>query len=196
MSSLPEPRRRIEIEIKLPAPDLDRIRESLRVEGADPLAPLHFEGNDLYDDEEERLASRGCMLRLRRTDRGAVLAFKGPARFEGGAKSREERETGILEPEEAEQILAGLGFRRRFRYEKRREEWSLEECVIALDDTPIGSFVEIEGDPPAIRRVLQRLALDPSESIPYSYAELYARRRREDPSLPEDMLFEKLRPGP
>ena len=86
--------------------------------------------------------------------------------------------------------LAALGFARTFRYEKRREEWSLDECVIALDETPIGAFAEIEGDPAAIRRALQHLALDPADSLPYSYSELYARRRREDPTLPPDMLLD------
>jgi hypothetical protein len=62
--------------------------------------------------------------------------------------------------------------------------------VIALDETPIGSFAEIEGDPVAIRRALQNLQLDPAESLPYSYAELYARRRRENPALPPDMLLD------
>ena len=62
--------------------------------------------------------------------------------------------------------------------------------MIALDETPIGTFAEVEGDPAAIRRVLQLLELDPSETLPYSYAELYARRRREDPALPADMLLD------
>jgi adenylate cyclase class 2 len=88
-----------------------------------------------------------------------------------------------------ERILTALGLERRFRYEKRREEWELESCVIALDETPIGDFAEVEGEPPAIRRVLQRLGLDFSQAILDSYAELYQRRRRHEPSLPKDMVF-------
>ena len=61
--------------------------------------------------------------------------------------------------------------------------------MVALDETPIGLFVEVEGDPTTIRRVVALLGLDSSESIPYSYAELYARRRKEDPALPPDMVF-------
>ncbi len=75
------------------------------------------------------------------------LTFKGPARFEQGIKTREERETSVGSAEEAEAILLRLGFVRRFRYEKRREEWRLFGCAVALDETPIGNFVEIEGDP-------------------------------------------------
>ena len=180
-----------EVEIKLPVADLARVREKLRASGARLVSPLHFESNDLYDDDEGTLAKAGCVLRIRRTsaDAGAILTFKGPARFHAGTKTREERETEVSNPSELERILKALGRRPRFRYEKRREEWSLDECVIALDETPIGSFVEVEGDPAAIRRVVHELAFDASESLPYSYPELYARRRREDRSLPPDMVF-------
>ena len=178
-----------EVEIKLPAADLAAVRERLGASGARLVSPFHFESNDLYDDDDGTFAKAGCMLRVRRTDDGALLTFKGPARFHAGTKTREERETRISEPEELQRILEALGRRPRFHYEKRREEWSLDECVIALDETPIGSFVEVEGDPAAIRRVVHELDFDASESLPYSYPELYARRRREDRSLPVDMTF-------
>ena len=182
---------RYEIEIKLPVADLGAVREKLGARGGRQLTAPHEESNDLYDQADGSLVKSGRVLRLRRTEEGATLTFKGPPRFEDGTRTREERETAVSDPREMESILAALGFERRFRYEKRREEWSLDDCVIALDETPIGSFAEVEGDPAAIRRVLQQLALDPSESLPYSYAELYARRRREDPTLPADMLLEQ-----
>jgi adenylate cyclase class 2 len=181
---------RYEIEIKLPVTDLGAVRERLRSRDARQITDPHFESNDLYDQSDGSIAKSGRVVRLRRTEDGATLTFKGPARFEDGAKTREERETEVSDPNEMEKILIALGFERRFRYEKRREEWSLDECVIALDETPIGAFAEIEGDPAAIRRALQHLMLDPADSLPYSYAELYARRRREDPSLPPDMLLD------
>ena len=128
-------------------------------------------------------------MRLRRADGRAILTYKGAARFEAGAKVREERETEVSDPEETVAILAGLGLSPRFRYDKRREDWTCEGATVALDTTPIGRFVEIEGDPPTIRRVVALLGLDASESVPYSYAELYARRRKDEPSLPPDMVF-------
>jgi adenylate cyclase class 2 len=181
--------RRLEVEVKLPVRDPGAVRQQLLTIGAHPLAPRHFESNDLYDRGDGELANRGCALRLRRTDEGATLTFKGPPRFESGVKTREERETVVSDPAATERILQGLGFERRFRYEKQREEWKLEGCTIALDETPIGHFAEVEGEPPAIRRVVQRLGLDFSEAVPYTYAELYRRRRSEDPALPKDMVF-------
>ena len=183
------PRRRDEIEIKLPCDDLAAVRARLQELGATPRSPLHFESNDMYDDSAGGIAGSGRALRLRRAGDSASLTFKGPARFEGGVKVREERETNVSDPEETAAILAALGLTPRFRYEKKREEWTLGGCAVALDETPIGNFVEIEGDPPSIRRAVSALGLDFTSAVPYTYSKLYAERRKKDPSLPADMVF-------
>lgn len=186
------PERR-EIEVKLPCPNLLALREKLAELSAICTAPLHFETNDLYDDSERRLSRTGCTLRMRRAGGAATLTFKGPARFSDAVKIREERETAVADDGEMRAILAGLGLNRRFRYEKRREEWRLESVSVCLDETPIGNFVEVEGDPAAIRRALSSLQLDFAAALPYSYARLYAERRKHDPSLPEDMVFQNVK---
>ncbi len=180
---------REEVEVKIPVADLAGVRERLKTAGARPLAPEHDESNILFDDPDRKLSGSGRTVRLRRANGRAILTYKGVARFEAGAKVREERETEVSDAAETVAILAGLGLSPRFRYDKRREEWSCEGAIVALDTTPIGLFVEIEGDPPIIRRLVGRLGLDASESVPYSYAELYARRRKDEPSLPPDMVF-------
>lgn len=183
-------RRPEETEVKLPCADLDALRTKLQEAGATLRSARHEESNVLYDDAKEELSGRGDTLRLRTAGSETILTFKGPARFEGGLKVREEREVRLSDAAEAEALLVALGFRPRFRYEKRREEWLYGDCVVCLDETPIGRFLEVEGNPGAIRRLLAMLGLDFSEAIPYSYAGLYARKRREDPALPPDMVFE------
>ena len=182
---------REEIEVKIPVASLSPVRDRLREAAASVRAEAHFESNVLFDDADRKLSGSGRTIRLRRTAPGdrAILTFKGPARFQGGAKVREERETVVENPEETVAILAGLGLLPRFRYDKRREEWDCQGTVVALDETPIGLYVEVEGDPATIRRVVGLLGLDASDAIPYSYAELYSRRRKENPSLPADMVF-------
>jgi len=180
-----------EIEVKLPCADLDAIRRTLEQRGARPVSRLHDEVNDLFDDAERRLSARGVALRLRRAEGRNILTYKGPARFVSGVKVREERETEVLDADAVRAILAGLGLAPTFRYEKRREEWLFEGCAVALDETPIGRFVEVEGEPTAIRRAVSALCLDFSEAIPYSYARLYLDLRSKDPALPPDMVFSR-----
>jgi adenylate cyclase class 2 len=182
---------REETEVKLPASDLAVVRERLVRGGAAIEAEPHDESNDLYDDAERKLSGSGRTVRVRRAAGRAILTYKGAARFEGGARVREERETEVSDPGETDAILRALGLQRRFRYEKRREEWRRGGCLVALDETPIGNFVEIEGSPDEIRKLIAELGLDSSEAIPYSYPELYARRRKEDPALPADMTWSR-----
>ncbi len=183
------PSRREETEVKLPADDLRGVRDRLAGLGARLREARHDESNDLYDDEDRSLSRSGRTVRLRRAAGRAVLTYKGSARFEQGARVREEREVDVSDAAEAEGILNGLGLRKSFRYEKRREEWDGGDCVVALDETPIGNFVEIEGDPAAIRKLVAALGLDAGEAIAGSYPELYLRRRKQDPKLPPDMVF-------
>lgn len=189
MSGQLGPAGREEIEVKLPTADLGAVRERLSRAGARMRAERHDESNDLYDDADRKLSGSGRTVRLRQAAGRTILTYKGSVRFDGGVKIREEREVEVSDAAEADAILRGLGLERRFRYEKRREEWDYAGCLVALDETPIGDFVEIEGPPPDIRKLIAELALDSTEAIPYSYAELYLRRRKEDPKLPPDMVW-------
>jgi adenylate cyclase class 2 len=178
-----------ETEIKIPVPDLSCPRARLREAGAVETRPSHDEDNTLYDDADGRLSRKGCALRLRLAGGRGVLTFKGPARFDGNVKSREELQTGVDEPETLRAILERLGFVARFRYQKRRQEFELLACTVCLDETPIGCFVEIEGDAGRIFEALSFLGLRAEDAVRDSYAGLYARARQKNVALPPDMLF-------
>ncbi len=176
-----------ESEIKIPVPELAPIRG--RLADVERISERHDESNILFDDSKGSLGRAGNVLRLRRARGRAVLTFKGPAAFEGAVKRREELETEVTDPETFERVLERLGFLRKFRYDKRREEFRVEGCVVALDETPIGTFVEIEGDSSQIPTAAARLGLQPGNAVHDSYPGLYRRAREKDPSLPPDMVF-------
>jgi adenylate cyclase, class 2 len=178
-----------ESEIKVPVPDLAPVRSRLSANGASRVSESHDEMNVLFDDDAGRLAESGCALRVRRVRGRGILTFKGPAAFEGAVKRRDELEVEVGDADAIERILDRLGFRPKFRYAKRREEFRCVGCLVALDETPIGAFVEIEGDPAAIAVAAAVLGLRHADAERRSYAGLYRRAREKDPSLPPDMLF-------
>ncbi|HVO12256.1 MAG TPA: class IV adenylate cyclase [Vicinamibacteria bacterium] len=162
-----------ETEVKLRVSDLDAVRECLRRNGARLSRERHLEDNVLFDDARGSLRAGGAVLRLRRMPRSGLLTLKGPRQLEGGVKSREERETTIEDPDALETILRGLGYRPVFRYQKYRESWSHRGQEIELDETPIGSFLEIEGDLEGIHAVAAELGFSSRDYVGESYVELF-----------------------
>jgi len=164
---------RIEREIKLRVDGADAAREALGRIGAARVRLRHFEDNLLFDDAAGTLKASGSALRLRLTPHGGVLTFKGPRATEDGAKVREERETFVDDPDAIPAILKRLGYRPVFRYQKYRESWTHRGQEIEVDETPIGTFLEIEGDAAGIRAVAADLGFSPSEFLSDSYVGLF-----------------------
>jgi len=162
-----------ETEIKLRLESPESARERLRGLGAVLVRARHFEDNVLFDDQSGSLREGGTVLRLRQTPHGGVLTFKGPREAESGMKSREERETAVAAPEQVRAILRNLGYRAVFRYQKYRESWSYRGQEIEVDETPIGFFLEIEGDPEGISAVAGELGFSPADYVAESYVGLF-----------------------
>jgi predicted adenylyl cyclase CyaB len=205
----------LEREIKIAVAELAAVRERLAAAGAVLEAPRALERNRVYEraDGSDPLLSSGRLLRLREDGAGARLTYKGPARHQEGVKIREEREIAIDSASAAAALLAGLGFVVSRRYEKRRETWRLGDVLVALDETPVGCFVELEEAgagcvtaPPAelgpaasagavadgarIATTARRLGLDPASAEPRSYLALWEAWRAEHPAAPADMVFD------
>lgn len=162
-----------EIEIKLRVRDVAAARDALRVLGAQLVHERYFEDNVLFDDPGNSLRAQGTVLRLRRTPRGGLLTFKGPREMSAGVKSREERETGVADPEALDGILRRLGYRPVFRYQKYRESWKHRGQAIEVDETPIGAFLEIEGDAQGIHAVAAALGYRQDDYVLESYGGLF-----------------------
>lgn len=162
-----------ETEVKLRIASVEAARERLGRAGAELVCVRHFEDNVLFDDMAGSLRASGTVLRLRRTPLGGVLTFKGPREIEKGVKSREERETSVDDPGEMLAILHRLGYRPLFRYQKYRETWTHRGQEIEVDETPIGAFIEIEGDVEGIHAVAADLGFSPSDFVVESYVGLF-----------------------
>ncbi|MGO9642352.1 MAG: class IV adenylate cyclase [Candidatus Acidiferrales bacterium] len=130
----------------------------------------------------------------------ALLTYKGPVQQgnEGVAllgkrfKIREEHEVEIADALKMRSIFEALGLRPLFRYEKYRTAYSLPrlpDVLIDLDETPIGTFLEIEGDPAGIERAAALLGYRATDYILQSYGALYINDCRKRGVAPGDMLF-------
>jgi adenylate cyclase class 2 len=177
---------RLEVEIKLKVGSLAPWREKLLALGAEVTCPRDLERNLVFDTARRRLKKSGILLRLRRMAGRCILTVKTPSRAETGYKVRQETETDVGDFEAMADILGEIGFRPFFSYEKYREVLRMGEVGIMLDETPIGNFLEIEGDPPAIDAATSLLGFARGDYITASYHRLFLLSGRSG-----DMLFAK-----
>jgi adenylate cyclase, class 2 len=163
----------IETEIKLRMPGPVEARAAVLGLGAVPVTGRHFEDNLLLDDAAGSLGALGTTLRLRRVPQGGVLTFKGPRLEAGRLKSREEHETPVANPDEMQAILERLGLRPVFRYQKYREAFTWRGQEIVVDETPVGTFLEVEGDAEGITAAATALGFTPGAYVTESYPALF-----------------------
>lgn len=163
-----------EIEIKLRVEDAAAARRMLRGTGFRVRKRRVFEANRVYDTAALSLRAAKQLLRLRTVGTRHLLTFKG-APLPGKHKRREEWELAVPDATVMEAILTRLGYQLVFRYEKYRTEFSRagEAGVVTVDETPIGTFLELEGPPAWIDRTARRLGFRATDYITLSYGSLY-----------------------
>ena len=177
------------------------------------------EENVIFDTPQGGLAKHGQLLRIRTetTDtrgnaktkgpnRRVVVTFKQPISGSAGGgirnarrgsyKVRDETELEVSDPVNLTRIFEGLGMSGWFRYEKYRSTFQLASSkswarglLIELDETPIGTFVELEGPAEAIDRAATELGFSKSDYVLKNYLVLYAEDCRRKGEQPTHMLF-------
>ncbi len=178
----------LEREIKLRFDSADEARAKILALGATPLLGRRLQEDALLDTEDEMLRRQRSTLRVRCEGGKSLLTFKGPV-LPGVIKIREEHETVVADGAALLSILESLGLHVWFRYEKYREEFSADDVVIAIDETPVGVFVEIEGGEVAIHGMARALGRLPSDSITDSYRFLFLQHRDANGLAGHHMVF-------
>lgn len=178
----------LEREIKLRFPSVDAARDAVRRSGAVPLRGRRLQEDCLLDTRQRTLSESECVLRVRIEPGRTILTFKGP--LQGSAvKTRDELETDAGDSAVLLAILEALGFRVSFRYQKYREEFATDDTVVAIDETPVGVFVEIEGSERGIAGVTAALGRKPDDYLLDSYRALYLQHCGERGIAATHMLF-------
>jgi adenylate cyclase class 2 len=180
----------LEREVKLGFPSAETAREAILEAGATPLLGRRLQEDSLLDTDDELLRRQRCVLRVRVEHGKSRVTFKGPVQ-PSIVKVREEMETLVGDGEVLLRIFQELGLHVWFRYEKYREEFSHEDVTVALDETPVGVFVEIEGSEAGIIAMAEALGRTPADFILDSYRGLFLKHRDELGLVGTDMVFDR-----
>jgi adenylate cyclase class 2 len=179
----------LEREIKLRFETADAARAAVIAAGATPMRGRRLQEDCLLDTPDDSLRRRRCVLRVRMESGKSLLTFKGPVQ-PSDVKLREELETVIGDGVLLMHVLEELGFRVWFRYQKYREEFAVDDVIVAVDETPVGTFVEIEGGDRGIAEMAIALGRGPSDYLLDSYRGLFVEHCRRVGLPTSDMLFD------
>jgi len=196
-----------------------RLLKKLGAQPDDAGASRVHEENVIFDTPQGGLAKHGQLLRIRtetlegggsskkvKSKARVILTFKRPIARPTGSdpgqaqdghhKVREEIEMEVTDAGTLTTIFEGLGMKGWFRYEKYRTTFRLPASkawarglLIELDETPIGTFVELEGPAAAIDRAAQELGYSKRDYVLKNYLTLYVEQCRRRGEQPLDMLF-------
>jgi adenylate cyclase, class 2 len=180
----------IEREIKLRFATVDEARTAILASGATPLLGRRLQEDSLLDSDDEALRRRRCVLRIRMEGGKSRLTFKGPVQ-PGLMKVRDELETVVGDGDILLRVLKELGLHVWFRYEKYREEFAHEDVIVAIDETPVGIFVEIEGSEAGIAAMAEALGRKESDYIQDSYRGVFLQLREQFGIAGPDMVFDE-----
>lgn len=168
----------VEREIKLRFDSPEQARAAILAAGATPLRCRRLQRDALLDTEDELLRRRRCVLRIRTEAGKSLLTFKGPVQ-PGTMKIRDEYETVVGDGEVLQHVFEELGLHVWFRYEKYREEYAASDVTVAIDETPLGTFVEIEGGEEGILAMTEALGRSAADFILDSYRGLFIKHREQ-----------------
>jgi adenylate cyclase, class 2 len=181
----------LEREIKLRFESAEAARAAVLAIGASPLRSRRLQDDALLDNDEGLLRERRSALRIRVESGRNLVTLKGPVQARSVMKLREELETPVGDGALLLKIFEALGFRVWFRYQKYREEFTLDDVIIAIDETPVGTFVEIEGGDRGISSTAEALGRGPDDYLLESYRALFVQYCESRGLSATDMLFEE-----
>jgi adenylate cyclase class 2 len=189
------------------ATNTHEIEVKLRFDSAEPLtragivltieAARHFEDNLLLDTADRQLSQKLAILRVRQSGDVGSLTYKEKPAPDAPAtqfKQRLEIETALDDPQSALAIFERLGFSSWFRYQKYRTVFraslpSGADLHVMFDETPLGNFIELEGEEEAIVEAVKLLGIGQKDYVLESYLVLQANHCQQQGKPLEDMVF-------
>ena len=184
-----------EVEVKIAIDSYDEMEQRILNVGAEKIN-REVQIDSYYDhpcrtfqdtDEALRVRSRQPLGKEEADSRNGLveLTYKGP-KIDSTTKTRIESSAMLNDSVEITSILENLSFKLVANVTKKRQFFSLPSITISIDDVEdVGLFMELESvvkikDVDHAREniftLMEKLGLDPSQSIRESYLELYMKR--------------------
>jgi adenylate cyclase class 2 len=187
-----------EIELKFPVADPEDLETRLPQLGFNLITPRTYEHNILFDTPTRDLRAKRQILRLR--DYGGIHTLTHKRIDDSTPESirykiRIETETTVSDPHAITEVFAQIGYQPAFIYEKYRTEYSIFDPAtnttphLVIDETPIGTYVELEGPTDWIDRTLTELNVDLSTCITDSYGKLFLDWKQRTGSPADHLTF-------
>lgn len=181
-----------ETEVKFYLSGLPEIESRLRSFHARLVHARTHEVNLRFDHPDGDFERLGRALRLRRDD-AVRLTYKDGGQLMDGALQRREIEFSVDDFDSARLFLEALGFEVVFLYEKFRTTYRMDGAEIMLDETPLGTFIEIEGPQETLKPISQKLGLAWGAAVPASYHSLFGRVYEAQHLSFHDLSFENFK---
>ena len=194
-----------ETELKFAVEDIAAFHTAVHRLGLTLKTPRTFEGNTLFDTPDRQLRAKRQILRLRQYGPRFVVTHKrvtDPNAVDTRYKTRIETETEVEDGPAMAEIFCHLGLCPAFRYEKYRTEWEAAAPAphpaghLVLDETAIGTWAELEGDPAWIDTMLTNLGVPADRCTVESYGALFLRWKKQTGSPAENLTFAEITPAP
>jgi len=182
----------LEIEVKFYVTDISALRDRILAAGAVSAGRI-FENNIRFEDINQSLIKKNCLLRLRQ-DTGAKLTFKStPPPEDNQFKIRRELEVGVSDFSAMYSILESLGFHKEQTYQKWRESFVINGTHLCIDEMPYGNFLEIEGEKENIRAWAHQLCLRWEKRILPSYLKIFSIIKEKQHLVFSDLTFDNFK---
>jgi adenylate cyclase class IV len=205
-----------EVEVKLRVADVPDMLRKLKNLGARYESRV-LERNTLYDTPDSDFRRRGALLRIRAETpapragaqatspahgsaaRRTILTSKAPAILRSTRdrryKEKLERELVVPgSPNRWDRVFQSLGLRPGFSYDKFRSTFRLSRfpgLAIDIDQTPAGTFLELEGSPRDIDRAARALGYSSRDYYRGTYWDVHVADCRRRGLTPRNMVFDK-----
>lgn len=141
----------------------------------------------------EDYTQQNAFPRIRNEEDGSItLTVKAKLKESTEFFKRIELETAVSDAEKVIAMMPFFGFPKRISWEKKRHSFLMNgssDLCFFLDETPMGWFLEIEGEENKIEDAIARLNLQELKRINNAYLGLWEEYKKEHGISSNDMMF-------